>query len=84
MGLALILVERFGRKILLFSSATICSISIASLGVYFYLEENMCLEDDESCSSGINSTVVIVILHHFIVNFILDISMFKIKHTTIK
>ena len=53
-GLALILVERFGRKLLLFLSAAICSISIALLGVYFYLEENMCLEDEEPCSSGIN------------------------------
>ena len=57
-GVALVLVERFGRKILLFTSSTICSTSMILLGIYFYLEENMCVEGDEFCSSGMRSTLL--------------------------
>ena len=57
-GLALVLIERYGRRILLFLSATVCCISMTLLGVYFYLEENMCLEGDNSCSSGMKPTLL--------------------------
>ena len=57
-GFSLLLIERYGRRILLFSSASISCISMTLLGVYFYLEENMCLEDDNLCTSGKNKTLL--------------------------
>ena len=56
-GLALVLVEKFGRKILLISSASVCCLSMSLLGAYFYLEENMCLEGN-TCSSGMNQILL--------------------------
>ena len=37
--LAVVLVDKLGRKILLISSSIIMCISIVGLGVYFYLDE---------------------------------------------
>ena len=38
--IAVLIVERFGRKPLLFVSAVFMAISIFALGTYFYLEEH--------------------------------------------
>lgn len=39
-GIAVAIVEKFGRKILLFVSDLFMCISILLLGVFFYLKEN--------------------------------------------
>jgi len=39
-GLAVLLVDRYGRKILLMLSGGIMAVSITALGVYFYMKEN--------------------------------------------
>ena len=38
---AVFLVDRFGRKILLFASELLMSVSIFTLGFFFYMKENM-------------------------------------------
>ncbi len=45
-GVAVVLVDRLGRKILLIASAALMTVSIIALGVYFNLEENICLESE--------------------------------------
>jgi hypothetical protein len=39
---AMILVDRAGRKILLFVSTLVACLSLFALAVYFYLDENLC------------------------------------------
>ena len=46
------LVDRFGRKVLLILSCASTSLSIAALGVYFYLEEKVG-ECSVNCPAGI-------------------------------
>jgi hypothetical protein len=51
-GVAVLLVDRFGRKILLTSSAVLQAVSIVALGVYFYLQEDECKAGQtENCTS---------------------------------
>jgi len=40
-GVALVLVDKFGRKILLVISAVLMGVSIATLGAFFYLKEHV-------------------------------------------
>ena len=40
-GIAVLIVERLGRKILLILSASLMCVSILALGVFFYMKENM-------------------------------------------
>eukprot|EP00095_Tigriopus_kingsejongensis_P000011 snap_masked-scaffold342_size201858-processed-gene-1.5 protein:Tk00011 transcript:snap_masked-scaffold342_size201858-processed-gene-1.5-mRNA-1 annotation:"nad-dependent protein deacetylase sirtuin-2" len=43
-GIAVLIVERFGRKILLIISDALMCVSILALGVFFYLDENKTVE----------------------------------------
>lgn len=51
-GLAVLIVEKFGRRILLIFSIFIMCISILALGIYFYLDENKwCAEDNSNMTT---------------------------------
>ena len=41
-GVAVMVVDRFGRRILLIQSASFMCISLVGLGVFFYMKENQC------------------------------------------
>ena len=43
-GIAVLIVEKLGRKILLISSAVVQALSIICLGVYFWEKEHSCTE----------------------------------------
>ena len=52
MIVAVLLVDRFGRRPLLIASALTASVSLFILGTYFYLEENACPESIPNCDDG--------------------------------
>jgi MFS family permease len=58
MVVAVLLVERFGRKPLLLVSSVLSCISVYTLAIYFYLEENVCPQDDPGCTSGISEDLL--------------------------
>ena len=43
-GIAVLIVDKLGRKILLISSAAVQALSIICLGVYFWEKEHSCTE----------------------------------------
>ena len=56
-GIAILIVDKFGRKILLVFSDAAMSVSIIALGIYFYLDENReCLYKEENSSAYSNYT----------------------------
>ena len=58
--MSMFLVDRFGRKGLLLTSTFVCSLSVLTLGAYFYLEENKCLENgpEAYCKDGFRMEIV--------------------------
>ena len=54
------LVDRFGRKVLLLVSSLVSSLCIFTLGAYFYIDENKCLENGSNfnCNSGFTLELV--------------------------
>ena len=58
--MSMFLVDRFGRKGLLLTSSLVSSLSVFTLGAYFYLEENKCPENgpEAHCNDGFRMELV--------------------------
>ena len=56
----MVLVDRFGRKVLMLISSLVSSLCIFTLGAYFYIDENRCLENGTNfeCNKGFTLDLV--------------------------
>ena len=54
------MVDRFGRKGLLLTSTVVSSLCVFTLGAYFYMDENKCLENEPQvyCKGGFQMELV--------------------------
>ena len=54
------LVDKFGRKGLMFTSTLVSAICVFSLGMFFYIDENMCPENAPrvDCDDGFSTELV--------------------------
>ena len=54
------LVDKFGRKGLMFTSTLVSAMCVFALGVFFYIDENTCPENAprEDCDDGFSTELV--------------------------